>query len=842
MTISNGIRNIAPLAVVTDETDPAGYTPALTDGAANENLGPNAEGFVADAIWRGVAGRENVLSFAFPKPCEIAGVTLNGAPDDLRKGLKNNPSAVIVELDGREVARADHLKERFVVEGGLVSLSFPPTAAKVLRLRLPGEQQPILAEVTIEGSATELPPSAHGTLTVSLRDAFSGKVMPVAAQELTVAPGSVQTLRYPVALPGNRGEASFYRVEASFAGQACGAPILQIQPAHALKPVSTIRPADASHLGFSIATGFRTVFDLDTGARDAGGSGGRTPADTLLWAYEHNLKQLGAGARTEVGRLYSSEGNTTYMTTPWRSFPDGEPFYEVATPLLVERMKKGANWQTSDVAMLDHGDRWDSGPAVDTLHGWQDFIGFDDYLRSKGLPGLRAKTRPEIAKEIHEQDESLWQEWNLQRYVSSVRTLHDAFAKEGKTVQIQAQGMPFVPPGYDRAPLTEVVRGQSQDSTWEMSDESVALTTGFQMATKAFNPGWQLSTQFVWGFNSAVLNNPTWHIAVGTTEPSRRNIYDKAFRGVIDDDGVYQSMHTYGYNMNAGVSYTMTANDWQESWRAQERHSLLTPDGPIGVGLIVGVARFGEPAHTLFSGGGMGDDWGHNPARQQILMLANAVRRLQGSALPIPFAANAGAVAKWGKTAPLIILNLDSLTDVEVAGIRALHQRGAHLAAFQGADKLSEAAAKLFGVRPDGEPVDGHKVGDLSGRPIVAGTDTLFVPMRAADLNAETAHILAPLLQTALQPRLHFPEGTSGYGFTSNGRCFVLVEDWREEGRVATLRYRADARATTIRAVDVNDHRTLAVRREGEDWLIDLPLRPGDGSLVGIDEVLKPGN
>ena len=47
----------------------------------------------------------------------------------------------------------------------------------------------------------------------------------------------------------------------------------------------------------------------------------------------------------------------------------------------------------------------------------------------------------------------------------------------------------------------------------------------------------------------------------------------------------------------------------------------------------------------------------------------------------------------------------------------------------------------------------------------------------------------------------------------------------------------ADPRAGSAHAVDVNDHRPLAVRRDGADWVIELPLRPGDAALVCVEEV-----
>jgi hypothetical protein len=66
---------------------------------------------------------------------------------------------------------------------------------------------------------------------------------------------------------------------------------------------------------------------------------------------------------------------------------------------------------------------------------------------------------------------------------------------------------------------------------------------------------------------------------------------------------------------------------------------------------------------------------------------------------------------------------------------------------------------------------------------------------------------------------------------------YIVVEDWREEARVISVRYRPGTPVKGIRAVNVNDNRALVVRRDKDDWLIDLPTRPGDGSLICVEEI-----
>ena len=93
---------------------------------------------------------------------------------------------------------------------------------------------------------------------------------------------------------------------------------------------------------------------------------------------------------------------------------------------------------------------------------------------------------------------------------------------------------------------------------------------------------------------------------------------------------------------------------------------------------------------------------------------------------------------------------------------------------------------------------------------------------------------LAPFLNRWLAMPITFPEGTMGYGFVSGGQKFVILEDWMEKGHVASLRIHADG--AMAQAVGLNDHRSLKVTRDGGDWIVQLPLRPGDGEVVVLQE------
>ncbi len=813
VVVSNGMRNLAFLAQVKDENYPANpSTSALNDGAMFQGKSP-ADGIQTYGVWTGQPYHENILSFTFPHPVTIAGVTLIGCANNFGHALDHNPGEVVVEADGKRVAHGPILDGEFVSGNGRVRLTFTPTEAAQIRIRMPWipmvstrkRNAPWLGEISIEGWNGSAPAQAQGKLTLVLRDVLSGTTKTVAEKQLSLHPGAVERIRAAFTVPQQSSHPKFFRLEAEFAGAKNYVPVAVLQPTVPLAPLADLRPQDGAKLSFIVTRGFRNVFTTGTGTAETTGFWG-TP-DDLIWAYSRQLKQIPQGARTEANRLYVTDSDMKHYSTPWRSFNNGLYFYDVAVPLIVEQMKHQPNWPNSNTVIIEHSDRWDTGPQLAGLHGWQDFVEFDAQLRTQGLPGLKGRTRTEIAEEIHGQFENEWQAWQLTRYVHTVRLLRESFQKEGKSLLITAQGMSLVA-GRSGVELAETIRGMSDDSTFGMANNSNVLTTGRQLGEMAFNPCWKIATLIQWGYNSSTLNNSQWHAPAGTTEPSRRHYYDRAWRATVWLDGHYGSIYSYGYNSNAGVSFTMTENDWKQWWLLQERHSLISPEEPVGAGLVISTSRHADPKHIVFSAGEV------TYVGSDVRLLASTFKYLHEAGLSLPFATNIAALEKWKGSAPLIVIDLDTFSDEEVAILDKLQARGIRIVAFAGQQKPSSRAAAIFS-RPN----------------------TMLLPMAAATLNARKASDLAQQFHTALNMPLQFPPGTCGYGFRMKGTNFVVIEDWLEQGRIAPLRLRATSGSTSARACNINDHAAVPARRDGDFWVLDVPLRPGDGTLLAIEEI-----
>ena len=128
--------------------------------------------------------------------------------------------------------------------------------------------------------------------------------------------------------------------------------------------------------------------------------------------------------------------------------------------------------------------------------------------------------------------------------------------------------------------------------------------------------------------------------------------------GLITSDGTYRRTNTYGFNMNGSSGYCMNLNDWQETWRLEERLSLLSPDGALGAGIVVSNAAWDDPDHTTYSGGGMGDSEGD----EKIHDAAKGIGAFAQAGIPISFSSNWSALSKWQGSAPLNLLGLTQLS------------------------------------------------------------------------------------------------------------------------------------------------------------------------------------
>lgn len=807
---SNGLKNLAPMAGVIDVGDPKNESVmALNDEATNFRKSP-IDGIQAYSMWSGKQGKDNQILFSFTRPVMLASIVIVGSDGGTAEGRDHNPDQAVIFVDGKQVT-STQLEPLFLRGNGRATISFAPRVASKITIRfpwiaaVPGRRrlQPWLGEIELNGWLGDEPPPVKDALVVSLTNAMTGEQKEVHRAMVELAPGERKLITASFDLPQDALGFGAYQLTAKMHRVEESVPLLALKGENALRSITDILPNDGAMLGFIVTRGFRTIFDVGTGTKEI--LAGWAQPDDLIWAYSRQLKQVHQNARTAANRLYVTDDDMRHYSTPWKSYPNGEFFYDVATPLLVERMQAQANWSKSAQVRLEHSDRWDTGPETQSLHSWEDYVEFDRELRRRGKPGLKGRTRTELGAEIHAEHEAEWQAWHLGRYTDAVTKMREAFEAHKKQLTIVAQGLPIVA-GSAAAKLSPTIRGMSDDSTWGMVSDSIPLTTGRQLAEIAYNPVWSISTQGMWGYTSGVLQNEHWHSPVSTTEPARRAMYDRAWRGMVWSDGRYGSVYSFGYNSNVGTAYTMNDNDWRQWWFMQQRHSLLVPEEPIGAGLVLSSSFYAQPEHTKFSCGEALD------ANELLPIYARTFENLQMAGVSLAFGANAASLDKWKGSAPLVLLNPGMFNTAEVGHLVALHERGVRIAAFAGGD-LGAAA-------------------ELLKRPRI-----VLIEGEAKDFSLEQAMMLRPKIHAGLKLPVIFPEGTTGYGFRMGKMNFVVLEDWSEEGREATLRVSATSDGSSARACDMNDHRNLPIHRDGEHWVMTVPLRSGDGALIAFEEV-----
>jgi len=812
--VSNGVENLAPLATIQDLTTAGNPSVmALNDDATGMRLQPNYDKIKAYSMWTGKAGTENALRFEFPEGWRISAVVIVGSYGKFGNGSLHNPARAIIELDGETVGANVDLDAEFVAGYGQARIAFSPRRAKQVAIRLPWvaeqsgrpRQEPWLGEIRVEGWRLASSAPVSGKLAVNLVDALSGEKTPILNVEISLAECASLRKPYSVRLseqPGIR----FYRIEAEFLNEQCIAPVLTITPAKTLLPMTDLHPANCAGIGFNVSKGFREVFQRGTGTAESHSSW-ESP-DDLIWSYSRQLKKVQANAPSGATRLYTSLSDMRHYITPWCSFLNGEQFMPVAAPLIAENLKKDPKWKASDIAVLTFADGWDTGPDLATMHGWQVYVEFDKHLRATIGHGLAAQTHKQAGAEIESKFPDEWHAWQLSCYLTSVRSLREAFQAEGKQLVITAQGVPMVA-GDAGHELALTIRGMSDDFTWGMLDNSTVFTTGRQMGELAFNPAWQMSTLSPWGHNSSLTNNWQWHNPVGTTEPSRRNLYDRAWRGIVDSDGRYRSQYVWGFASNVGIAYTMTEADFQQWWNVQERQSLIYPEEPIGAGLVVSTSKPADPKQLRFT---CGDALSMHEAR----LTALAFQSLHCAGIDISFSANAEALGKYSFHAPLIVLNLPDFSADELSALKAIHARGVAMVAFAKESDLSEEARELFS-RPR----------------------ALILEAQADQLGRSEALSVAEQTHGALSQLITFPPGTAGYGFRCQGLTFVVLEDWLEQARPIQVSIAKSNHAVSATACNANDHRTLHVQDGGAEWIVHLAVRSADGVLIAFMETIR---
>lgn len=788
--ITYGLNNIAPDATIEHiDHDVTPSLARLNDQSVNAQRHPT-QTFDTYGYY-GLGRGKQKLVFSLKKTSLVSSVTIVSPGSTYRNHHRSIPQRFKVFNGGKVLAQADDLPVSMLKKNGRIRIDFTPVTTKQLTLEFESQTQfreeMWLGEIMINAVSADpsLPAIAPTEMTVKLVDALTDQVVEQIHKTLSITKGQTKSIQLPIQLPKNNLALSVYRLEMEFAGKQAQLPLMTVIPSQPIKPLTAARQSSAPQLGFIVTRGFRNAFDIGTGTQQT--TVGWSSPDDLVWAYAHGMKQTNARQKTNMSTLYTSEHDMRHYSIPWRSMHNGEDFFDLAAPQFLKHLEADRRFDSSDSVNIFFSDRWDTGPGLDQLYSWRDLMDFDQWLVARGHPGLKGQTKKQITNQIKNKYISLRNRYLMERYMHDLKILKKTFASRGKKLSLGAQGIPVIPSREAGELVASVLRGMSDDNTWGQSNESVSETTGRQMAVMAFNPVWELGVNMIYNWNSAVLNNPHWRIAVGTTEPSRRRHYDEAWRSVIDWDGKLRRLATFGYGANGGDHYLINEFEWNHYWRTQQRYTLLSPERALGVGVVFGSQRFSSDEQYSFAGGAMGET--QNVVAVQVLNdLSKAISLIHDAQIPIGFVANVQTLKKWDGENTLIVLDWLTLTSNEKQTINQLQSRGVRILRF---NQRIPSKLKL------------------------------------------------KQLVRSLSKDITFPEGVAGYGFQMGDKTCIVIEDWLEEGRTFKVRVRADPLTNQAYATELNNHQALNVQRKGQDWVIHAATRPGDGNVIVLSQTME---
>ncbi|MDR1191921.1 MAG: hypothetical protein LBK60_09730 [Verrucomicrobiales bacterium] len=910
--VANARHNIAPLAVARDADWPENLTAeGLNDLAYSyENLRAQR---VAFGFWAGRKRDTQRLQLEWPLPVTAVGQVIQGQ-GKYRNWFRNNPRNFTLTAGGQTLVsvsdaeyelsrRADNFPPTVLTNGTLtVTKPQPEPANEPLPFgNYPAMQDEqtncAIGEWEVYGwPGAKLPPVARGTLRVTVSDLSAGTTRVLFEREITLEPLTEQFVEVPVP---PREQFGLARVDAEFI------PAIDAQPAAAAadpkvkvkdnKPATgwfgrgkkstaaaapknadadakpaAVRPftvsdsyallfvpRDRDHLlnrrsdsiatlGMLCSSGFVATNDFGLGTQsDTGGWGG---PDDKTWAWAHDLLEIGPRNVDSARYFYLSPGGMTHYTDPWRAFPSGQYVWDWATDGFLDKFTRWP-WKGKTALHASLEDRW-NGINIGASFTWDDIIHFDEHLRKSGKPGLQARTREKLAREINTQHDDEFQKFEFNRYADELIKSQERFAAAGYKFTVETHGGFPLAGGEFGEKIARTHQWVGTDVFWDMKDNDLFKTLGYRFGGVAVNPDLRSGAYNQWGWVSNILNNPTWVAPSGDVEPSRRQWYFSYWTGRVNSGGEFQPYTVSGFTSQGGFGAKNGMDDWREFNRVQSTAVWVRPERPAGLGIVASwplqekrmtPEAAPKPMCGLFAGSGQ---------TQIDIIVGELYARLLRNGVPLSFVASTHTLKNWRGPQPLIVTEGMDLEPWEITALARLNAAGTPVIAVSGSTAgANPAAEKLFGVKRDGDAwsaaAGAEVVKDHAGQPFAyirrGAAPTLFCPVPIMALDKFQSEQLARLvLEVSGQP-LTLPAGVTSSVFSSNGSLFLAVgtQGDRAENvpvavKPALLDMALSPSAEKYRVIDLD--RAVEIPAEWRDGALrfTLPCGANDGRLLQI--------
>jgi hypothetical protein len=856
--LRNALHNVAPLATATDEgwaENP--MTGGLNDGCYSYNSVRGRYNGLS-GYWAGQSAATQTLQLSWPDSVTITRERLVAQTAE-RNWEKLNPLNYTLNAGNDLKAAPLTAVQNASYEFGRREDLFKPAALTSCTLNITGldpafafgdvrefKANCALDEWEVYGwpSAT-LPPAIKGKLIVKIRDLSRGVETTALEKEVSLDPLTESS--FPVSVPTLKGFGQV-SVEAEFQPDSGVAT-------HFDFPVLFI-PDGRTHLisrnelgevqaGYLCSPGFVAIDPFGTGARDdTKGWGG---PDDQVWAWEHDLMEIGSRSKENVQRFLLSPVGMTHYTNPWRNFPSGRYVWDWATDHLVDRFTNGS-WKGQHSIHIVLSDRW-NGLNIGTEFAWADFISFDEYLKGEGKPGLKGKTRTDLSTEILTQYGDEYQKFQLNRYADKLLDSQKRLAGTGVQFTVETHG-DFPLAGGDlgeKLAQTDVAVGT--DLFWDKRNEDMYRTLGWRYGIVAANPDLKSGAYGQWGWINSELANPTWFSPSGEVEPSRLQWYATYWEGRVTSAGEFQPYTVYGFSYQGEFGAKNTLDDWNNLNRVQSTMIWLRPELAAGFGLVASWQlqehRMGPLAGRL--GFGLYASAGND---QVDVLTGELYQHLVKNGVPLSFVASTATLKKWNGTQPLIVGDGYDTDAWEIAELDRLNRAGTPIIAVGSSSRPDRGPAEdLFGARKtdSGWSVapDTEVVKDATGQPFAficrrAGrAATLFCPTLIDSLQSDSSKLLARLCLELCDKPLTVSSGIATSVFRSNGSLFLVLGSQGDEAQEISVTLRPaffDPTLTgkNLRVVDLDRAQDVDEQWDHDSLHFQVPCGPNDGRMIQI--------
>lgn len=581
-------------------------------------------------------------------------------------------------------------------------------------------------------------------------------------------------------------------------------------------------PGNAVHPGLLCTPAWRWADTFGRGMNAwTRGWGG---AHDQIWAWENGLLETGPGARDDPARLFGGALRASHYTLPWTRFPSGADAFRDVADRQLDRLASGDGSRQGKAALhLGGADRWNGVPAG-ACFTWDNFVRFDRWLRSAGRPGLRARSRAAISREIREELGDLWQTWLLRSYADLHLAVQRDAAARGLAYTFESHGSFPLAGGDLGADLARTHRGVGTDLFWELRAQDLWLSLGWRAGIVAANPDLRSGAYDEWGWVNAEQNR-WWFGSNSSPGPARRQWYATYFLGRVDHSGAFRPYHATGFSSQGGHGPRYAARDHAARCRVHGTVTQLRPEEAAGVGLVVSWRGQERRMGPKLGRAGFGL-WPEDGEESVDAMCGAVFSALAKQGVPVAFVTSTHALRNWKGANALVLVDAPNWEDWEWDAALAARARGAALLAV-GAPHPRLANPRIVAALDQG--------GAEGPAPILRS------PAPAACFDSVDAVALKSALDSALGRPFAASRGIAAVPFVSNGRAFLAVCRQDDDDGPARVEFnpaflfpgrRANASAAP-RAVSLDDGAALPCSR-GPDGRIRfaVPLGPSDAKLV----------